>query len=93
MKFLVILLMALFLSAAGCKSGERVSKEVRQAEKAELQMQKEADKEYQKQVREHYKIQSKQSKQLMKEMKRQGRSTNRSKKRSFWDRLFNNDCK
>jgi hypothetical protein len=28
----------------------------------------------------------------MKEMKHSGRKTNNSKQRSFWDRLFNNDC-
>ena len=91
-KFHIVLLLGIVISFSACKSGSKVPKEVRQAEKAELAMQKEADKEYEKQVKRHYKMQSKQSKQIMKEMKHSGRKTNNSKQRSFWDRLFNNDC-
>ena len=92
-KFLIVLLLGIAISFSGCNSGKGVSKEVRDAEKAETQMQKEADKEYEKQVKRHYKMQSKQSKQIMKEMKRSGKNTNKAQQRSFWDKLFNNDCK
>ena len=92
-KFLIVLLIGIAISFSSCKSGKEVSKEVRDTEKAETQMQKEADKEYEKQVKRHYKMQSKQSKQIMKEMKRSGKNTNQAQQRSFWDRLFNNDCK
>lgn len=91
-KFIIALLFSIAITVTSCKSGEKVSKEVKQAEKAELRMQKEADKEYQQQVKRHYKMQSKQSKQIMKDMNRSGKKTNNAKQRSFWDRLFNNDC-
>lgn len=91
-KFLLALIFSIAIALSSCKSGEKVSKEVRAAEKAEAQMQKEADKEYQQQVKRHYKMQSKQSKQIMKDMKRSGKNTNKAQQRSFWDRLFNNDC-
>ena len=91
-KFIIGLLFSIVISFSACKSGEKVSKEVRATEKAESQMQKEVDKEYEKQVKRHYKMQSKQSKAIMKDMKRAGGKTNSAKQRSFWDRLFNNDC-
>ena len=92
-KFLIVLILGLVITFGSCKSGRRASKEVRDAENAELAMMKEAEKEYQKMVKDHYKMQSKQSKQIMKDMKRTGKTTNKNKQRSLWDRLFNNDCK
>lgn len=92
-KFLIMLVLSTFLAFSGCKSNQRVSKEVRQTEKAEVRLQKEADKEYEAAVKRHNKMQSKQSKQIMKDMKRAGKKSNKGKQRSFWDRLFNkNDC-
>ena len=92
-KFLIVLIFSMFFVFTGCKSGKKVSKEVKQAENAELQMQVDAEKEYEAAVKRHNKMQSEQSKQIMKDMKRAGRKTNNNKQRSFWDRLFNNDCK
>ena len=76
----------------GCKSNEKVSKEVRDAEKMELQMDKEADKEYKAAVKQHHKSQSKQSKKIMKDMEKSSKKTNNFQKRSFWDRLFRRNC-
>lgn len=78
---------------SACKTSEKVPKEVKEAEKAEMQMDKEAQKEYELAVKNHNKMQSQQSKQIMKDMKRAGRKQNKSKQRSFWQRLFNRkDC-
>jgi len=95
-KFLIGLIFSLFLlmyGSSGCKTGEKVPKEVKQAEKAELEMQKEAEKEYQLAVKQHNKMQSPQSKKIMKDQKKAAKKLNKSKKRSLWDRLFNRDCK
>ena len=92
-KFLLVLFLSLFIVCSSCKSSQKTSKEVRQTEKDEAKLQKEADKEYQDAVKQHNKMQSKQSKQIMKDMKHAGRRQNKSKQRSFWDRLFNRkDC-
>ncbi len=92
-KFLIVLVFSIFFLFSGCRSTQRVSKEVKQTEKAEAKLQKEADKEYQEAVKRHNKMQSKQSKQIMKDMKRAGKKENKGKKRSFWDRLFKSkDC-
>ena len=56
-------------------------------------MAKESEKEYQKTVREHYKLQSQQTKLSMKELKREQNSYNKSKEHSFFERLFNKDCR
>jgi hypothetical protein len=37
-------------------------------------------------------MQSKQTKESAKLLKKQQKKINKSKKRSFWDRLFNNKC-
>ena len=75
-----------------CKSSEKVSKEVKDAEKLELQQDKEANKEYEAAVKHHQKIQSKQSKKIIKDMKKSAAKTNKFQQRSLWDRLFNNKC-
>lgn len=86
----MVLLMLTIMPA--CRTGEKVSSEVKQAEKAELQAQKEAEKEYELAVKHHQKIQSEQSRKSMKELKKQQRKLNKSKRRSLWDRIFNNKC-
>jgi len=94
-KYKHLLLIALFSSLLlfnSCKSSEKVSKEVKDAEKLELQMDKEADKEYEAAVKQHNKNQSKQSKKIMKDMKMSAAKTNKFQQRSLWDRLFNNNC-
>lgn len=68
-------------------------KEVRDAEKAEMQMDKEAQKEYEFAVKNHNKMQSDQSKKIMKDQKKASNKFNKPKNRSLWDRLFNKDCK
>lgn len=92
-KFLIALFLSLVLAFSGCKTSEKVPKEVKEAEKAELEMQKEAEKEYLLAVKEHNKMQSDQSKKIMKDQKKASGKLNKSKKRSFWQRLFNRkDC-
>ena len=91
-QLLLVVLFSLLLLFNGCKSNEKVSKEVRDAEKMELQMDKEADKEYEAAFKQHNKNQSKQSKKIMKDMKKSAAKTNNSQKRSFWDRLFRRNC-
>lgn len=84
--------MIISTATVSCKSGQKVSAGVRQAEKAEEQMIKEAEKEYAQAKKQHYKMQSKQSKEIMKEGKKQSNSANQGQQRSFWDRLFNRNC-
>ena len=91
--FIVMITLVISSSTIGCKSGEKVSKEVRETEKAEAQIQKEADKEYEQALKRHYKMQSRQSKQIIKDAKKQGKSANRAQQRSLWDRMFNKSCK
>ena len=47
-KFLIVLIFSLFLALSGCKSSQKVPKEVRDAEKAEMEMENEIQKEYDK---------------------------------------------
>lgn len=75
-----------------CKSGEKMPKEAIEYEKAELLAEKEAENEYQMALKHHREIQSKQTKQSAKLLKKQQKRINKSKKRSLWDRLFNNKC-
>lgn len=92
-KFLIVLIFSLFLAMSGCRSSEKVPKEVREAEKAEMQMDKEAQKEYELAVKNHKKMQSDQSKIIMRDQKKASKKFNKSKKRSLWDRIFNKNCK
>lgn len=92
-KFLIVLIFSLFLAMSGCRSSEKVPKEVREAEKAEMQMDKEAQKEYELAVKNHKKMQSDQSKKIMRDQKKASKKFNKSKKRSLWDRIFNKNCK
>jgi hypothetical protein len=89
---LLIASFSLMLMLNSCKSSEKVSKEVKDAEKLELLQDKEANKEYEAAVKHHKKIQSKQSKKIMKDMKKSANKTNKFEQRSLWDRLFNNKC-
>jgi len=87
-----IALFSVLMMLNSCKSSERISNQEKDAEKMELQMQQEADKEYEAAIKQHYKNQSKQSKKIMKDMKKSAARANKFEQRSFWDRLFNNDC-
>lgn len=91
-QILLVVLISLLLLFNACKSNEKVSKEVRDAEKLELQMDKEAEKEYEAAIKHHDKIQSKQSKKIMKDMKKESANINHFQKRSLWDRLFRRNC-
>jgi hypothetical protein len=90
--FGIIFILAIGLGS-GCKSGQKTSKQVRDAEKVEEQMLKEEEKELAKARKRHYKMQSKQSKQVVKDGKKMSKTANKSQQRSFWDRMFNKDCK
>jgi hypothetical protein len=92
-KFLAVLIISLVFAMSGCKTSEKVPKEVREAEKAEMQMDKEAQKEYELAVKNHKKMQSDQSKKIMRDQKKASKKFNKSKKRSLWDRIFNKNCK
>ena len=92
-KFILVLVLSMVLAAPACKSGSKVPKEVKQAEKADARMQKEAEKEYEEAVKRHYKMQSEQSKKIMKEMKKSAKKKNKLHRRSLWDRIFHNSCK
>lgn len=92
-KILIVLTLSLFLAFSGCRSSQRTSKKVKEAENAEMAMQKESDKEYNDAINQHNKMQSKNSKQTMKDQKKLAKKYNKSQKRSLWDRTFNNSCK
>jgi len=91
-KFLFVVLLFFLALSPSCKTSEKVPKEVKEAEKAELQAQKEAEKEYKLAVKHHNAIQSDRAKQNTKDLKKQQRKLNRSKKRSLWDQIFKNKC-
>lgn len=91
-KFLIVLIFSLFLALSGCKSSQKVPKEVKQAEKAEMEMENEIQKEYEFAIKNHNKMQSAQSKKIMKDQKKATKRFNKTKKRSLWDRIFNKNC-
>jgi len=91
-KFLILIIIGIMSVTSSCKSSQNVSKEIQEAQNAELQAQKEAEAEYQLAVKRHQDIQSKQTNESAKLLKKQQRKINRSRKRSWWDRLFNNKC-
>ena len=91
-KFLILILFSIMSMTFSCKSSQKVSKEVKEAENAEMQAQREAEAEYSLAVKRHQDIQSKQTKESAKLLKKQQRKINKSKKRSLWDRLFHNKC-
>jgi len=91
-KLIVVLLLGILTITPACKTSEKIPNEAKQAENADLQAQKDAEKEYELAVKHHYKMQSIQTKKSMKELKKQQRKLNRSKKRSLWDQIFNNNC-
>lgn len=86
---IAIIIFALIMAMnPACKSTEKVSKEVKEAEKIQTTQDKEAQKEYELAVKEHRKKQSDYAKQLMKRMKKQQKKNNIVRKRSLWDRIF-----
>jgi hypothetical protein len=91
-KILVAILFGIMSITLACKSGEKMPKEAIEYEKAELQAEKEAEDEYRAAIKHHLEIQSKQTKENAKLLKKQQKQVNKSKKRSLWDRLFNNKC-
>ena len=91
-KFIILLIVGLIILATACKSSEKTSKQVQEAENAEMQAQREAQAEYELAVKRHQKIQSNQTKESAKLLKKEQKKINRSKKRSLWDRLFRNKC-
>lgn len=76
-----------------CNSSKRVSKQVREAESMQEDLEKETLKEYEVALKKHNDQQSDYSKQLIKDMKKRERQNNRIRKRTFWDRIFNRSCK
>ncbi len=92
-KIITILFFAIFLVLSpSCKTNEKVSKDVKQAEKTQEEQNKESQKEYENAVKEHRKKQSDYAKQLMKDMKKQQRKNNLVRKRSLWDQIFRRNC-
>jgi Sec-independent protein translocase protein TatA len=75
-----------------CRSSEKMPKEVRTAQKAEIKEEKELEKEYKQLVKRHLRSQSNNTRKSMRELKREHRRLNRTKKRSLWDRIFKNKC-
>lgn len=91
-KLLGVLLIVIF-SVLIVTSGCRGSKGQRSAYKAQKEAVKEDKKEHEEILKTHYDRQSDYSKQLMMDMKKQNKKIKKSKKRSLWDRLFNNKCR
>lgn len=98
LKFTSKYILAIFIIALtmvvnpSCKSTEKVSKEVKEAEKIQEVQEKEARKKDEKAVKEHRKKQSDYAKELMKRMKKQQKKNNIVRKRSLWDRIFRRNC-
>jgi hypothetical protein len=88
----VLLIFALCLSIC-ITPACRGSKGPRKAYKTQKEAVKLSNKEHEDKIKSHYERQSESSKQLMKDMKKQNKKIKKSKKRSFWDRLFNNKCR
>lgn len=92
-KFLLVWLLAgSVLLSQGCVFGHRASKQVRQAERAADEMAKEQNAEFEKAYKQHMENQSDLTKLQMKAMKKRQKKANRGRKRSLWDRIFNNKC-
>ena len=91
-KFLFVILIGVMSLTSACKTGEKIPKEAKEYENAELQAEKQAEDEYQMAIKHHQQIQSKRTKESAKMLKKQQRKINKSKSRSWWDRLFNNKC-
>lgn len=89
---LCILLLLFILTAPACKTGEKVPKEMKEEQKAEMEAEKAAEMEYQEALKHHQSIQSKKTRESAKLLKKEQKKINHSKKRSLWDRLFNNKC-
>lgn len=88
----VLLIVALWLSICTTPAC-RGSKGPRNAYKMQKEAVKLSNKEHDEKIKTHYERQSESSKQLMKDMKKQNKKIKKSKKRSLWDRLFNNKCR
>ena len=77
---------------SSCKSKEKVSKEVKAANKEQADFDKVTIKEYDDAVEKHQKQQSDYAKQMVKDMKKLEKRNNANRKRTFWDRLFRRNC-
>jgi len=88
----VIIVVALWFSifaAPACRG----SKGPRNAYKYQKTAVKESNKEHEEMQKFHYERQSDMTRQMMKDMKKENKRIKKSKKRSLWDRLFNNKCR
>jgi Flp pilus assembly protein TadB len=92
-KLLTVLLIAAILLSMYTISGCRGSKGQRSAYKSQKEAVKENRKEHEEILKSHYDRQSDYTKQMMKDMKKENKRIKKSKKRSLWDRLFNNKCR
>jgi predicted nuclease with TOPRIM domain len=92
-KLLGVLFMAIFLLSICAISGCRGSKGQRSAYKAQKEAVKEDRKEHEEILKSNYDRQSDYSKQMMRDIKKENKRIKKSKKRSLWDRLFNNKCR
>lgn len=91
-KILVVLLFGIMSLSPACKTKENIPEDAQEAQNAELLAQKEAEKEYQLAVKRHQDMQSKQTIEGAKRLKKRQLKNNKSRQRSWWDRLFNNKC-
>lgn len=91
-KILIALMVGSLTLNSACKTNQVVSDAAKEYDKAELLAEKEAQEEYLMAVKYHQEMQSKQTKESAKLLKKQQKKINKSKKRSLWDRLFNNKC-
>jgi hypoxanthine phosphoribosyltransferase len=99
-KYLFFLLLSglISMSFTGCKLSEPLENKTKltSEEKAVIKMQNkenvELRKEYDKAIKAHWKNQQDNTKQMMKDAKKQQRRNNRIHQRSFWERLFGNNC-
>ena len=92
-KILRAILVIVLLLAISVGPSCRGSKGPRNAYKSQKNAVKESHKEHEEMLKTHYDRQSEVTKQMMKDMKKENKRIKKSKKRSLWDRLFNNKCK
>lgn len=86
---LVIVLLLAISAGLSCRG----SKGPRNAYKSQKIAVKESNKEHEEMLKTHYDRQSDATRQMMKDMKKENKRIKKSKKRSLWDRLFNNKCR
>ena len=90
--FRVIVIAFLLAASPSCKTTEKLSPEVKEAEKALEDEEKQMKKEYEAAVKTHRDQQSDYAKKLMKDMKKQRKKNNKIRERSIWDRIFRRNC-